>query len=65
MIRLILLFSALVLSACPNNGGNDGGTSDGGQECPMPANDHARLLTAPTTSTVVKKTPAVPEGAFP
>jgi hypothetical protein len=64
MTRVMLLAAALALSACPPPNGSDGGTPDGG-ECGTPANENQRLLTAPTTSTVVKKVTSIPEGSFP
>lgn len=62
---LWLALAASALAACPpSNGGNDGGGADGGA-CDSFSTEHERLLNAPTGSTVVKKTPAIPDGAFP
>lgn len=62
---LLLVSLGAALCACPPSNGNpDGGGADGGA-CDSFPTEHERLLNAPTSAAVVKKTPSIPEGAYP
>lgn len=60
---------ALLLLGCPAplSSDTDGGSDAGEEVCRPPQTEHATLLNAPTTATVIRKTPAHPptDGGLP